>query len=348
MMGSPYANAPQVWLFNDQDREKYSGMWWSCPTRLVTDGSWAKVWREEETRRGGGTISSVLPVLCLHTWPGKTQGADNSGEDAASIWTAWTHLSYRRIARLSGVNTETVGKVFRRLAGLEWLQQRRVPPPAHYGGPLRKEYRLRRSLYSDGDGKPFIQVFGNLFYGGAWYMLPTPASRQLYVTIACLDPVLNDEAMRRHLSADNHPDTETAITEIRMRKPLSLSALVQASGMQRSTVEAALAVLTTPLYDVGKGKANIPLVGYGPADRTGMKWYAPDRRAPLWFWHAEVLNDRNRVEQERRVRWPIIAARQDALRIRRTTKELHDVASRRSRAAKKGWERRRNGKDGLW
>jgi hypothetical protein len=339
----PYATVPQVWLFNDQDRATYSGQWWSCPTRLVTGGVWGTLWRDAGTCRGGGIVSSVLPVLCLHTWPGKTQGADERGVETAT-WTAWTHLSHRRIARLAGVNTEAVGQVFRRLADRALLQSRTVPPPARYGGPPRREYRLPRALY--GDGSPFVQVFGNLFYGGMWSMLPTPAARHLYLTIACLDPVLNDDAMRRQLSEDNH-DTDIepgALAEVRARKPCSLSALAHASGMRLSTVEEALAVLTTPVFDCGD--QNISLVAFGPAAHKGMRWVAPDRRANRWDWLPEALNDPRRVEAMRRQMWPAIAARQDATKRRRNAKQVRDDASRRSAAARRGWERRRSGQDG--
>jgi hypothetical protein len=76
---------PKRWLFNDDDRQKYQESFWRCPVRLVADGTWAKLWRTPGTIRGGGAVTSVLPVLALHTWPEK--------EGATAGWTGPSYLS---------------------------------------------------------------------------------------------------------------------------------------------------------------------------------------------------------------------------------------------------------------
>ncbi|HEY0024437.1 MAG TPA: hypothetical protein VGB24_16100 [Longimicrobium sp.] len=62
---------PKQWLFNEDDRKRHGGRYWRCPVRLVKDSSrlWAQLWREDGTTRGGGAVTSVLPILAYHAWP---------------------------------------------------------------------------------------------------------------------------------------------------------------------------------------------------------------------------------------------------------------------------------------
>ena len=74
---------PTVWAFNEADRQEYADRFWRFPTRLVTAGLVAKLWREPGTTRGGGTVSSLLPVLALHTWP--DQSGAETGVDGLDL-----------------------------------------------------------------------------------------------------------------------------------------------------------------------------------------------------------------------------------------------------------------------
>ena len=84
---------------------------WRCPTRLVTaSGQWAKLWQAPGTRRGGGTVTAVLPILALHSWLQQ--------DGAVAGWTGWTYLSRRRLATLAGIDKDGVTAACRRLMAL--------------------------------------------------------------------------------------------------------------------------------------------------------------------------------------------------------------------------------------
>lgn len=353
-----YAVAPRDWLFNAADRETYGDSFWSCPTRLVTDGLWAELWRASETCRGGGAVSSVLPVLALHTWTGKRYLAGTDGDKAVG-WTTYNHLSYRRVARLAGLTTDTVGAAFARLAALKLLQRRRVPPPARFGGPARQEYRLAETLYPSGDDDRWAKLPGNLFYGALWAMLPTASARHLYVTLACLDPVLDEDAMRAKLVEDGLDDPIGDTLEvIRARHPLSLRAMAEASGMSGSTVEEALGLLQTALFRP-KGSRHLAMVGSCEAERAGMRCYFPERGALTWFWKPDAINSRKEVAEMRLDNWPQLAKERDRRAAERQNKqwradaertkaererrkaEEDAAAARRSEASKAAWAKRR-------
>jgi DNA-binding transcriptional ArsR family regulator len=254
--------------------------------------------------RGGGSIASVLPVLALHTWPDKTHGADPL---AAGWWTAWQPLSYRRIARLAGVTPETVGQALKRLVALGLAERRLDAPPDHFGGPRRNSYRLRTDLYASGKEK-FAVFGGGMLYGGHWAFLPTPAARQLYIALACLQPVLNEKAYlgKRDLEPGSLM-AEEILAEVRQHRPLSLEMLARASGMSRPAVAEALEVLKQPQHE---GKGYIKAV---PAERDGMFSYALE---PVdWLWTTDFLNEpADRWRAVRLEQWPHLARRAPAKR----------------------------------
>ena len=314
---------PEQWQFNDSDRQRHADRYWRCPTRLLHDGTWAHLWREEGTRRGGGAVSSVLPVLALHTWPGKREEG-------------WTYLSRRRIARIAGVNKDTATAAFRRLVDTGLMEVQRRPRARHDGG-YKTFYRLAENLYPRGD-EPYAALTGNLLYGGTWSMLPSPSCRHLYVVIARLDPISDENAYLTKIQED-HPsglpiwDYEEGLEEehagwweyapserdalarqaflatVRERQPLSITDLQRHSGLSRSTVIAALQALVTPIFgDRATDQGKIPPIaliaqGRRPGPRKPT-WFAPDRRASGWFWNADFLRDPEQVEAARRRHWP--------------------------------------------
>jgi hypothetical protein len=365
---SKYAVAPRDWLFNAADRETYGDSFWRCPTRLVTDGPWAELWRESATCRGGGAVSSLLPVLALHTWTDKRYLGPAPTEEKVPGWTTYMHLSYRRIARLAGITPESVVGAFTRLEALHLLQRRRVPPPPRYGGPERQEYRLAETLYTSSEDDRWAKLPGNLFYGALWAMLPTPSARHLYVTLACLDPVLDEASMAAKLQADgldDQVDPLHAVAVIRARHPLSIRDMATTSGMTGSTVDEALGLLRTPLFwragagDKGKRKPDLAMVDSAEAERPGMRCYFPARAAQTWFWTPDTMNDRKAVQKAREDHWPAIAQerhrraaerqsrawRADAERVRLEREQRKSAReaekARRSAASKAAWERRR-------
>jgi hypothetical protein len=86
---------------------------------------------------GGGTVTSVLPVLALHTWP------DQSGAEPG--WTGWTYLSRRRLAALAGLDKNSVTAASRQLVTSNLMQMARRPRERHEGGTRRCTCWPRRS-----------------------------------------------------------------------------------------------------------------------------------------------------------------------------------------------------------
>lgn len=311
---------PHRWAFNDEDRIRYSDRYWRCPVRLIRDGLWAKCWRTAGTTRGGGAVTSVLPVLAFHTWPEKA--------DAMDGWTGWTYLSRRRVALLAGVDKDTVTAAFRRLVDIGLMVMERRPRRKYEGG-YKTYYALTTFLYPQGD-EAYAEIPANVFYGGTWFMLPSPACRHLYIVLACLDPIGDEDAYLTRIEDaiegewdqfaecldEDVEDDEARASAIRAKLlakrrasgTLSLSELQQYTGLQRSTVIEALHTLTVPMFGGreinGTQYPPIPLIMRGPVSPRTPTWYVPDRRAWRWFWSDKFLNAPEQVETIRHRLWP--------------------------------------------
>jgi hypothetical protein len=291
---------PTVWKFNEADRQAYADRFWRLPTWVVTAGLLAKLWREPGTKRGGGTVTSVLPILALHVWPEQT--------GAAAGWTGWAHLSRRRLAALAGLNKDSVGTACRRLVALRLMETTPRSRAGHEGG-YAMYYRLSTALYPKAD-QSYAAFPANILYGGVWAMLPSPACRQLYLAILGLDSVRDEQAYLDRIGEDVDGDwTQMAddddrliadpdlravaiqrrlLAEQRARHPLSIRDLVRYSGLQRSTVVEALAGLLEPMFGIcvdprtGHRYPPIVLLKRGEGHPGRPTWYAANRDA--WEW----------------------------------------------------------------
>lgn len=333
---------PKQWLYNEDDRRRHADRYWRCPVRLVKDSSrlWARLWRENGTVRGGGAVTSILPVLATHVWPESMKGAEPG-------WTGWACLSRRRIARLAGLNKDTVSQAFNRLVALGLMQSRREPREKYLGG-YRTWYRLSASLYPTDRDDPYAEIPSSLFYGGAWGILPSAAARHLYVVLACLDPIGNETAYLQSIVEDYHgtspwwdlyyedphryleyddsagrydsKDLEPQLridylAEHRARHPKSLAELADYSGMKRATVSSALKVLTAPVFgghqrsDSPRLYPRVALVIRGDASARMPTWYVPDRRAHGWTFAISWLNDPEKFKRLQSDRWPALFRR---------------------------------------
>jgi hypothetical protein len=326
---------PVVFQFEDHLRTRFADRRWHCPIRLVKELAWSELWRDEGTVRGGGTVSAVLAVLAVHTWPGKAPeaprpsggtlrafvGAEPPGTPVAapaapSDWTPWQTLGHRRIARLAGVNKDTVRRVLDRLRDLRWSDDQRVPDHTPHGGDERQQYRLRTALYGRGGaGDPYAVVPAHLFYGGTWFMIPTHAARHLYVTLACLDPLPNeDEALKQKHQGEAHESDEQYLDRRRARERYSLEDLADLSGLDRKTLREALGILTRPIFCSGDTKRDdIPLIRSGTGRKGNAshlpRWYAPHRDAPHYNFDVDDLNASNsEVRGYQEHTWPEWAA----------------------------------------
>jgi hypothetical protein len=289
------------------------------PRRLVTNGLLAKLWREAGTRRGGGVVTSLLPVLALDTWPGQ--------EGAEKEWTGPTHVPNQRLATLAGLSRDSVTAACRRLVERRLMTLKRRPRARHEGG-YKLYYRLSTKLYPQA-GEPYAAVPGNLIYGGVWSLLPSAACRHLYLVIAGLDPIGDEEAYLDAIEADLDGDWDhraddddwdiadpaeraaavqaKLLAEQRARHPLSMRDLVESSGLQPSTVVKALQRLLAPIFgdrvDERREHPSIALLKQGEPQPGQPTWYAPDRRAWDWSVKCEVMNSPMRLQMMRDRVW---------------------------------------------
>jgi hypothetical protein len=269
-------------------------------------------------------VTSVLPVLALHSWPEK--------EGAIGGWTGLSYLSQRRIARLAGVNKETVAAAVKQMVSLKLINVKKQPR-AKYDGGYETHYRLNARLYPQGD-EPYVELSASLFYGGTWFMLPSSASRHMYVVIACLDPIRNEDAYLGPLKGESENgldwkgdgyddgieddrEREASIkakllAKRRSSEPQSISDLVRFSGLQRSTVVEALRVLTPPIFGSeeidGVKYPPISLLLKGEAPPRTPTWYAPNRLVRYWYWHwpPRFLDSPMDVQAVRDLLWPFM------------------------------------------
>jgi hypothetical protein len=282
---------PTQYLFTQRDQDHYAHRFWGFPDRLVIEGTWSHLWRSPGGMRGGGRITSVLPVLGLHAHL-------KTGD-----WTEPFRLSHRRIAALSGVNKDTVGEAIRKLQDLGFLRRDSRSLGRHLGG-LVFEYRLHADLFRREEER-FTMLPGTLFYGGTWAVLPTAAARQLYVVLAALDPVKSKDSYWWSLEGAEHGGVEDPDAELLKRRSTSkasLKDLSELSGLSRNSVIEARRILTTPIF--GRGVArSLPLFRRGSFG-TPPYWYERTAEALEWQYTPEALNEPRKIAQLRETVWP--------------------------------------------
>lgn len=256
---------PNEHRFSRAEQLAFAKRFWSCPTRLVMDGTWAALWRREregvKNKRGGGAATSVLPLLALYSYPeGPTESHD---------WTPWRELPRRHLGRRAGVDKDTVKAALEDLQHAELLQIRRKEHTREELSGHRTEYRLSTTLFPRAE-EHSVALWGSLFHGGTWMLLPTSACRHLYVVLACLDPVRDEDlyfdtvigaqirdakqGKGRH-SVDRLRSDHALRGRIRKRElerlrsqaTTSLAHLARMSGLSRDTVIEALKVLERPM-----------------------------------------------------------------------------------------------------
>jgi hypothetical protein len=317
--------APIEYRFSKKSVTEHANRFWFCPSRLVQDRVWADLWRRKHTSSGGGASTCILPILAIHSYP--EEGAESPD------WTNRTYLSRRRIAQLSGLDKDTVkeGIHFLSAKGLLriWRVRHRNPEMKGYRLYYRLSTKLFKTLEEEGRRIP-----ARLFYGGTWSMIPTAAARHLYVVIACLDPVHNEDEMfrkamevrigaaRRGLGRHSVEELRSStrlqarirrevVTKAHQGTSLTISQLAEYAGMQRSTTAAALKVLLRPMpgsvlhtrawNEFDAGQATPSLVVRGAAKPRQATWYALNAAARMWTWPPELLNDRKLTRRVREI-----------------------------------------------
>ncbi|HEY0015529.1 MAG TPA: hypothetical protein VGC13_04395 [Longimicrobium sp.] len=174
-MAHPKVSVPREYEFNEADRAAFRTRFWRCPVRLVEDSTWAALWTAGGRRkRGGGAAGALLPVLALHAWPEQ--------DGAVAGWTGTASLPYRRLARLAGLDKDTVTTALGDLAALE-LVRVEVEQIAPRDVRRRALVRVAAQAFA-ADGERHVRFPGRFVYGGGWGRLPGAAERHLCVAWA--------------------------------------------------------------------------------------------------------------------------------------------------------------------
>lgn len=347
MTPTPHGSS-EPYQFSDADLSQFDSYKWACPTRLVHSGLWASLWRANpRANRGGGTTTAVLPLLALLTWPGKrVDELDQHRKkfrmrkmkpvpaDNGQPWTPWACVPCRESAAICGVSKNGPGKALRHLEAVGLAQHHTEPRAPGEGGQLQF-YRLHESLYAARQGErytePFTFLSGRLFYGGVWPMLPDHSARQLYVTLACLQAVHDEQALVDVLEECHVPDleeegdgVEQLVNEIRASSPVSMEAMRDLSGLSESAVRDARKVLLLPLVNAerdrtGNWRGTEPLFIAAASDIPNVRSYSRNATALKAAFSPAFLNSREARREYARRCWPVIAA---------ATQEKQDRASR--------------------
>lgn len=328
-----FESDPHEWEFNAGDRQDYGGRFFKLPSLWVETGALRASWA---LSRGYGAAISMLPVLALETFPGKEKdaagldGAKGLPTANASEWTPFSYLSIRRIARLSGIDENTVlNSGFPQIEKLGWGQSFAVRCRKSANGQ-RRYFRLSTGAFAQ-KSAGFVAIHGSLPYGGIWPLLP-PAAKQLYIAIGALDPVYDEEAFRESL--DNDELADERIAELREREPTSIGELQRVSGLSHSTIHEAIKVLTHGLFAAKDTRRTLSLVNRGERKHHHQPtWYSREERIwkDGWGWNPDHLNRRS-IAALRREQWPVLQERhREQLRKRVQKKRRAETGRKKAR-----------------
>lgn len=303
MKDSTYPD-PKTYEFSDFDREKYGKRHYQFPCRLVTEGHWSELW-QPRGKRGGGGIASILPVLALQSYPGAPTIAGNQVPAPSPGFTPWAYLGCRRLGTIAGIHYDSARRAMQDIARLGWAEIRTVSPAGRGGHQVW--FSLSEKLFP-GDGEAFRVIPGDMIYSGTWGVLPTSASRHVYLTLAVLDPVRDEERLKAAFDdqhgIDEPEEQYQKIERMREASAVSQSELRRLTGMSRSTLEEALSILITPLFK----SRSIPLIRTHRG-RTGSRWYSINSEGQTWYFVPDTLNETSGIEVVRRQLWPGIKRR---------------------------------------
>ncbi len=247
-----------------EDFRKSKKIFWRCPAGKRLFETLQRVQRETHI---GFAIYSVVPVLALAAWT----------DSKTARWTRLTIQSQTRIAALSGTSGPTVRRVIDALIACDLLREQKVL--SSHSGMHVFAYRLRAEPFYPRKREKYFQFRGAFVYGGWWSLLPSHATRAVYLAIAALDPVRNDRALRSKIVEDcDGANVEFASQQIhayRSSRRYSLSDLSRALQMSKPTVIRAVKQQRRRLLFRGK---KYRYVRAGKADKRGIRWLAPSRR----------------------------------------------------------------------
>ena len=284
----PASNEMKRYRWNNRDRRTWKGRFWRCPLTIRLFDLIASGHSSEPRCRA---IASVLPILAVSTWPVGT-----------AEWTRRATLSLVRIAALSGTSITTVRQVIKFLKKTKTLKSELISQ-----GPSNWKvfsYRLHVPTCYAAKGEDFVRISAELIYGGWWAFMPIHSMRQLYLTIAALDPIRDERAYKRALKrktpddSEAVPDYRALISQRRDDERYPLRGLVIVTGLSKPTVIKGVRLLRRGFTAENQ---TYRYLKFGRRDTKGVRWYAP-RRFNKHCLTVEFLNDPNFLKL-RRIEW---------------------------------------------
>lgn len=288
---SPKRPRPVEYFYNPVDLEEFGDRFYRFPRKLVEDGTCARIWGDG-SERGRPAASSLILPLALFAWM--------NPKEPEARFTPWVSLSYRRLAALAGVNK---GSVKTGLAALEeqgLLETRMGQQHPRDGGHSRLEYRLARRMFPEFKRSPFFSLSGALAFGGMLAMLPRSSARHLFLVIAALDPVFDEDTLGELIKSDPEQRLEPVSATIARRRrgcPSTLTHLKRVSGMTSPTLHEAIAILSTPFV----GQPLQPLILKADGDKG--RFYYVNKPALEHYFEPEVMNDKSEIRAFRDAYW---------------------------------------------
>lgn len=283
--------APVEYVFNDADVGRFNGRHWRISRENVEAGFFSRIWRDSDGVECP-SASCILPALALNAWV--PEGSD---------WTPPVYLSHRTIAALAGVDKNSVARGMRRLGDVGLLRMGDRELMSRHGGAHRRPFQLSAKCFPQ-KGHRFFKLPGVFAYGGSLAMLPRASARHLFLVIAALDPLYDEQELREHMAGDYERDIAASLKRRRHDSTSTLQKIVELSGLASSTAQEALRILMQPMFGAN---SEIPLV---KRDQGTYGWhYFVAVEAIKKHWMPWVLNDPKERERNRRRLWGSILGR---------------------------------------
>ncbi|MDB4947452.1 MAG: hypothetical protein JWM27_101 [Gemmatimonadetes bacterium] len=278
------------WRFDDVALARGAGRFHAnlSGPRLLHASMACSLWNPHQRRGGDSAALAVLTLAALHAAvaaPEEARG-DQRGH------TTPTALSIGRMAAVTGSCPERVMESLDFMCTQGLVVTRKAPRKTGRGLELRVGVvRMLFSRAEDWKRGEVVRIPWELFYAGHLASLPTPAARQLLLTIGAQQMVRSPEHYVAGIAAGGEiepADAAALLTVNREDNPVSLPSLGEmCGGLSRSPLYAALRVLQAPALDGG----TVPYVETGaPTFPTWIGWTPGAFRKPTAF-PFEMLNE---------------------------------------------------------
>lgn len=297
---------PISWDFAPDTKWMAGDRFYYFPTRLVTDGTVAKLWKE---KKGGRVAVSILVVIGLFAETIRYARHKRDGTPFSDFTEIDLHpaTTYRMLARIVQCSPNTVTEAVAVLTKYKLVRQ--TMGKGRHGMPVKRLIVTANCLtrYTGATPEPYVVLTGFDIMGGLWTLLP-PSMRCLYLVARALDPIRHSAAWRTQLK-HKHPSWTEEHLDRRMSRTRRASARtvrewLTFTGLSAGEFYYARRALT-------KSSAYVPALlksGVGLRNAAGQRvgrWFARDRSFGYKLsWTPDDLNDVEDIERWQHELWP--------------------------------------------